>query len=272
MEFSNEFRVSLSIEPAWDLLGDVERIAPCMPGAQLTGVEGDEYQGTVKVRVGPVSVQYKGTATIEVRDRENRTLRLRAAGRDSRGQGNASAHVTALLVPDGDGTRVTVTTQLSVTGKVAQFGKGVMEDISRKLLTQFTASLEEMLAAEKQREPETQATDTQEAPSEAAGAEAESAAAPPLTASTTPATSTPPPKLAAPAVPAGSSAGVTESATSGSVSTVTAAPPAPAPAPAPQVEAIDLLGVARGAVLKRLIPAVAVLLVVIGVVIWLVVR
>ena len=260
MEFSNEFRVSLPADPAWDLLNDVERIAPCMPGAQLTGADGDEYQGTVKVRVGPVSVQYKGTATIEARDLENRTLTLRAAGRDSRGQGNASAHVTALLVPDGDGTRVTVTTQLSVTGKVAQFGKGVMEDISRKLLSQFTVNLEEMLAAEKQQEPEAGFADARQAPEESESG----LAAPPAPA--------PPPKPATPAAMPGSAAEATQSASSGSVSTVTAAPAKPAaPAPAREVEAIDLLGVARGAVLKRLIPVVVVL-VVIGVVIWLLVR
>lgn len=262
MEFSNEFRVSLPVDPAWDLLGDVERIAPCMPGAQLTGAQGDEYEGTVKVRVGPVAVQYKGTATIERRDRENRTLELRAAGRDSRGQGTANAHVTALLVPDGDGTRVTVTTRLSVTGKVAQFGKGVMEDISRKLLAQFTASLEQMLADERQQPPQAQAADTREAPVEA-GPEP----APPQP---------PPPTLAVPAAsaaPGGTAPdGTAQEAASGTVSTATVAAAAPAPAPAPQVEPIDLLAVARGPVLRRLIPAVVGLLVVVGVVLWLVLR
>ena len=267
MEFTNEFRVSLPVEPAWDLLNDVERIAPCMPGAQLTGVDGDQYQGTVKVRVGPVAVQYKGTATIGERDREHRTLTLRAAGRDSRGQGNADAHVTALLVPDGEGTRVTVTTRLSVTGKVAQFGKGVMEDISRKLLGQFTASLEEMLAAERQRGPQAQAADTLTAPAEAEPVPAAPAPAPIAPASAPVA-----------AAAAGSAAEAAEPAGSGSVSTatVTVAPdtptPAPTPAPAREVEAINLLGVARGAVLKRLVPALVAVLVVIGVVIWLLVR
>jgi carbon monoxide dehydrogenase subunit G len=152
MEFTNEFRVSLPVEAAWDLFSDVERIAPCMPGAQLTGVEGDRFHGAVKVRVGAVTVQYRGTAAFDERDETNHTVRLTASGRDTHGQGNADAHITARLAPDGDGTRVTVETRLSVTGKVAQFGKGVMTDISRRLLDQFVACLEERLAAERETE------------------------------------------------------------------------------------------------------------------------
>jgi carbon monoxide dehydrogenase subunit G len=147
VDFTNEFRVSLPLDFAWELLGDVERIAPCMPGAQLTGVDGDEYRGTVKLKVGPMTTQYLGTATIEERDVEHHTMSIRARGRESRGQGNADATVTASLLPDGDGTLVTVATELRVTGKVAQFGKGVIEDISRKLMGQFAASLEQKLAA-----------------------------------------------------------------------------------------------------------------------------
>ncbi|QMU77858.1 carbon monoxide dehydrogenase [Streptacidiphilus sp. PB12-B1b] len=150
MDFSNEFRVSLPVEPAWDLFNDVERIVPCMPGAALTGTEGeDRYHGTVKVKVGPVTVQYKGVATFEERDAQTRTVRIKAAGRDSHGQGNADAEVTVKLTPDGDGTRVAVGTHLSVTGKAAQFGKSVMEDISRKLLDQFVDCLERRLATER---------------------------------------------------------------------------------------------------------------------------
>ena len=147
VDFTSEFRVSLPLDSAWELLGDVERIAPCMPGAQLTGVDGDEYRGTVKLKVGPMTMQYLGTATMEERDVEHRTMSLRARGRESRGQGNADATVTASLLPDGDGTLVTVATELRVTGKVAQFGKGVIEDISRKLMDQFAACLEQKLAA-----------------------------------------------------------------------------------------------------------------------------
>ena len=146
VDFTNEFSVSLPLESAWELLGDVERIAPCMPGAQLTGVDGDEYQGTVKLKLGPMTMQYLGTATMEERDVEHRTMSLRARGRDSHGQGSADATVTASLAAEGDGTRVTVATRLKVTGKVAQFGKGVIEDVSRTLMGQFAACLEDKLA------------------------------------------------------------------------------------------------------------------------------
>ena len=179
VDFTNEFRVSLPLESAWELLGDVERIAPCMPGAQLTGSDGDEYRGTVKLKVGPMTMQYLGTATIEERDVEHRTMSLRARGRESRGQGSADATVIASLLPDGDGTVVKVDTQLKVTGKVAQFGKGVIEDISRKLMDQFATCLERKLAAPSS-EGEGAAAESAQPPAPAPmpRAEAESAAEP----------------------------------------------------------------------------------------------
>src|SRR5258705_8237531 len=105
MELSNEFVVPVAIDEAWGLLTDVERIAPCMPGAQLQEVEGDEYRGIVKVKVGPITAQYKGAATFIERDEAGHKAVLRAEGRDTRGQGNANATITATLTPDGDGTR-----------------------------------------------------------------------------------------------------------------------------------------------------------------------
>ncbi|MGI3204023.1 SRPBCC family protein [Streptomyces sp. GLT-R25] len=146
MDFTNEFRVNLPPDQAWSLLTDVERIAPCMPGAQLTGVDGDTYNGVVKVKVGPMTVQYKGVVSFEEKDDEARTAVLHARGRDTRGQGNADARVTARLVPDGDGTRVTVDTHLTITGRIAQFGRGVIEEVSGKLLAQFVDNLEGQLA------------------------------------------------------------------------------------------------------------------------------
>jgi carbon monoxide dehydrogenase subunit G len=138
----DEFRVGVPVEHAWRVLLDVEGIAPCMPGAQLQEVEGDEYRGTVKVKVGPITAQYKGAARIVEADEAARRIVIKADGRDSRGQGNASATVTATMGPDGDGTRVTIDTDLNVTGKVAQFGRGVMADVSAKLLAQFVECLE----------------------------------------------------------------------------------------------------------------------------------
>jgi len=142
MELKNEFSVSLPIDQAWSVLTDLERIAPCMPGFELQEVEGKEYRGVVKVKVGPIIAQYKGVASFQERDEANHRAVVRAEGRDTRGQGNASATVTATLAPERDGTRVTLHTDLSITGKVAQFGRGVLADVSSKLLGQFVQTLE----------------------------------------------------------------------------------------------------------------------------------
>ena len=149
MELENEFRVKASVDRVWQVLTDLERIAPCMPGAQLQEVEGDEHRGVVKVKVGPITAQYKGVARIVDRDREGGRLVLRAEGRETRGQGNASALITANLTADGDATAVAISTDLTVTGKVAQFGRGVLADVSAKLVTQFVECLEaDVLAGE----------------------------------------------------------------------------------------------------------------------------
>lgn len=156
MKIEDRFHVDLPVEQAWKLLLDVERIAPCMPGAQLQEIEGDEYRGVVKVKVGPITAQYKGAARIVEADEAGRRIVLKGEGRDTRGQGNASATVTVVLTPDGGGTDVHVDTDLNVTGKVAQFGRGVMADVSSKLLAQFVASLEEtVLAGAREPEPPT---------------------------------------------------------------------------------------------------------------------
>jgi len=143
MELINTFDVSVPIEMAWKVLTDVERIAPCLPGAQLQEIEGNEYRGIVKVKVGPIQAQYKGKAIFIERDDVNFKAVLDASGRDTRGQGNASATITAQLEAAGDKTHVTVTTDLTVTGKVAQFGRGVLADVSAKILTQFVDNLEQ---------------------------------------------------------------------------------------------------------------------------------
>ncbi|HEY3142913.1 MAG TPA: SRPBCC family protein [Acidimicrobiales bacterium] len=149
MELTNEFRVGVPIDEAWALLTDVEGIAPCMPGAELQEVDGDEFRGVVRVKVGPITAQYKGVAQFIERDDASYRAVLRAEGRETRGQGNASATVTAQLSPDegpdGPATKVSVVTDLVVTGRVAQFGRGVLADISAKLLTQFVDCLEHKL-------------------------------------------------------------------------------------------------------------------------------
>ena len=149
MELINDFEVGIPLDEAWVVLTDIERIAPCLPGAQLTEVEGDEYRGTVKVKLGAITAQYKGTARLVEKDDAAHRAVLDASGRDTRGAGNASATITAVLEAVGDGgTKVLLTTDLKVTGKVAQFGRGVMADVSAKLLGQFVENLETTVLAE----------------------------------------------------------------------------------------------------------------------------
>ncbi|MBI2705540.1 MAG: SRPBCC family protein [Actinobacteria bacterium] len=142
MELTNDFEVGVPIGVAWSVLTDVERIAPCLPGAKLEEIEGEEYRGIVKVKVGPITAQYKGAAHFVEKNETDHRAVLSASGRDTRGQGNASATITATLVEVADRTQVHVATDLNITGTVAQFGRGVMVDVSAKLLQQFVENLE----------------------------------------------------------------------------------------------------------------------------------
>jgi carbon monoxide dehydrogenase subunit G len=147
MQLTNEFEVGIPVEDAWTVLTDVERIAPCLPGAELQEVVGDEFRGVVKVKVGPVSAEYRGTATFLEQDPASHRAVLQAQGREARGQGNAKATITATLTPSGDGTTVSVVTDLTISGRVAQFGRGVLADVSSRLLEQFAACLEQTVLA-----------------------------------------------------------------------------------------------------------------------------
>ena len=143
MELNNDFTVNAPIDEAYTTLTDVERIAPCMPGAQLTEVEGDVYRGLVKVKVGPITAQFKGQASFVEKDEQAHRAVLKAEGRDTGGRGNASALITAQLEPiEADVTKVSVLTDLTITGRVAQFGRGALADVSEKLLRQFVTNLE----------------------------------------------------------------------------------------------------------------------------------
>ena len=148
MELTNDFEVVAPIERVWAVLNDVERIAPCLPGAQLLEIEGEEFRGVVKVKVGPITAQYQGTAVFVERDAAAHRVVIRGEGRDTRGSGNASADITAQLQATEGGTRVTVGTDLKVTGKVAQFGRGVMADVSKKLMGQFAENLSDLIASD----------------------------------------------------------------------------------------------------------------------------
>ena len=147
MELVNEFTVNRPIDEAWAVLTDVERIAPCLPGAELQEIEGGTYRGVVKVKVGPISAALKGEATFVERDDANHRAVLKGDGRDTKGNGNASALITASLEQVSDSSaKCTVHTDLNMTGKVAQFGRGALGDISAKLMQQFARNLDEMLA------------------------------------------------------------------------------------------------------------------------------
>ena len=151
MDLTNEFTVPVPVERAWEVLNDVELIAPCLPGAQLQEIEGNEYRGIVKVKVGPITAQYKGAATFQEQDVENRRIVLKAEGRDTRGQGSASAIITATMTESGSGasvsTHVVVDSDVTIKGKVAQFGRGMIAEVSGKILTQFVECLETKLEA-----------------------------------------------------------------------------------------------------------------------------
>jgi len=153
MEINDSFRVDLPVEDTWRVLMDIERIAPCLPGAQLQEIAGEEFRGVVKVKVGPITAQYKGKATFVSQDEETHVAVLRAEGRETRGQGNANATITATLTPVEDGTAVSVVTDLTITGRVAQFGRGVLAEVSAKLLDQFVENLETTVLVDKAAAP-----------------------------------------------------------------------------------------------------------------------
>ncbi|MFE2996495.1 SRPBCC family protein [Nocardia sp. NPDC059246] len=147
MKIANEFTVHAPLEQAWAVLTDLEQVVPLMPGAQLVGWEGEDFLGKLKVKVGPVTSEFTGKANFVERDEHDHRAVITGSGRDSRGSGNAAATITTQLREDGDETRVTVDTDLKIVGKLAQFGSGMLQQVSEKMMGQFVASLEEKLAA-----------------------------------------------------------------------------------------------------------------------------
>ena len=149
MEINNAFEVKAPIDVAWATLTDLARIAPCLPGATLTSIEGDIYKGHVTVKVGPIVAKFGGQAIFQERNDSAHRAVLKGEGRDSTGKGNASAIITAQLeVVDANTTRCTVNTDLTITGKIAQFGRGALADVSDKLLKQFVVNLESTVLAQ----------------------------------------------------------------------------------------------------------------------------
>lgn len=170
MDLQNSFVVPADIDTAWRTLLDVEAIAPCMPGATLETVDGDNFTGSVKVKLGPVNMTYGGKAHFVEKDEAQHRAVIEGTGKETRGSGTASALVTCQLIAETpDRTRVEVTTDLTVTGKPAQFGRGVMQDVAGRIIDQFSANLESVIAARGAR-----------AEAEASGAPQPPAAATPL--------------------------------------------------------------------------------------------
>ncbi len=155
MEFDNHFTVNAPLQRVWEFLLNVQEVAPCMPGAQLTDVVSDtEYQGTVKVKLGAVQMSYKGTATITEINEETHTVVLVASGRETRGTGNASTTTTSHLVEEGPNrTKVDLHSQVEIAGRVAQFGRSIMQDVASRLIAEFARNLEAKMMAEPESSP-----------------------------------------------------------------------------------------------------------------------
>ncbi len=234
---TNEFVIDRNVEETWKILNDLEFIAPCMPGAQLTEIEGDEYRGLVKIKVGPITANYKGKASFIEQDVANKVARLKAEGRDPR-QGNANAMVTATMKAIGDSqTNVEIHTDLGLSGKIASFGRGAIEDVSKKILGQFTDNLRDKL---------------EEGTDGAAAAEAPAAAAP--AAAPAPVT-----EADAPAPAASASAGGAAAAPSPGIRKIDS----------PEAEAVDLLDVVAGdSMAKKALPAAGVAALVLAIIYW----
>ncbi len=248
MELINEFTVNRPIDEAWAVLTDVERIAPCLPGAQLQEIEGDIYRGVVKVKVGPISAALKGEASFVERDDVNHRAVLKGDGRDTKGNGNASALITATLEEiSPTSAKCVVHTDLNMTGKVAQFGRGALADISGKLMQQFAKNLDEMLAADKQAAATTPAPGPKDVTTSAESSVRSTADVAP---------------------PSSTSQPATETATSQPTSTqptstqpTSSQPTTPPPTTkriidGPAAEPIDAFSLGGSAILKRLLPLV----------------
>jgi carbon monoxide dehydrogenase subunit G len=295
VRLDHEFTIPVPLVQAWPILLDVERIAPCMPGATVTKVDGADVEGVVKVKVGPITVAYGGTAKFLEVDEAGRRVVIEARGKETRGSGTASARVTTQMHDEGEQTRITVSTDLSITGKPAQFGRGVMADVGGRILGQFADCLSRTLAEGDEPAPAAQAangqaptagggTATGDSDRTAAGSAA-SATGSTATGDSTESTSAPgsPTATGAGGTTAGGpdSAAATGNTATGSTATGTSATgstattgsaPAGGPSsgpgtaaaqprrtqPAPQVDdAIDLLGAAGVPILKRAAPVLA---------------
>lgn len=182
MQLEHQLSVPAPVDEVWAALLDPEKVAPCMPGATLTGVDGDTFTGTVKVKLGPVALTYKGTGVYVEKDESAKRAVIEANAKDARGNGTVSATITIVLTGEGDHTNGTVTTDMTITGKPAQFGRGMISDVGGKILEQFAACLSKKLGPAAV-EPEEAPADSTSAATPAAAASGASASAPKATVS-----------------------------------------------------------------------------------------
>ena len=268
MKLENEFTVPVDIDTVFDAMNDPEKVTPCFPGATLDSRDGDDFTGTVKVKLGPISMTYKGKGTFVERDRTNHKVVVDAQGRDSRGNGTASAKATLTMTDEGGKTKVNVLTEMQITGKPAQFGRGVMADVGDKILGQFASCLADEFGSSSaggQAAATVTGTDTGAAGGNGTGPAPEAVAsgdAAPVTGPPAPA-----PVAAGSGAPAAAAMPTTVAeaakadsgakpgaSVGGAASGAGQAAAQPSQPRRQQVEAIDLLDSSRDAVIKRLVP------------------
>ncbi|MCD5419661.1 SRPBCC family protein [Rhodococcus pyridinivorans] len=282
MQLEHTLSVPAPVDEVWTALLDPEKVAPCMPGATLTGVDGDTFTGTVKVKLGPVALTFKGTGVYVEKDETARRAVIEANAKDTRGNGTVAATITVTLTGDGDRTDGIVSTDMKITGKPAQFGRGMISDVGGKILEQFADCLSKKLGPEATASSVSSSVSSSAAATEAAESQPNESvpASPPLTASgsgdepaggafvgsgagdddsaqTRPNESVPPSPVSASPAPAMTSTPPTPSTT-----------PSPAAPPQPEAEPLDLMQYAKGSVATRVVPVgvVAILVVVIAVI------
>jgi carbon monoxide dehydrogenase subunit G len=231
MQLENKFTIDVPIDKAWEAFNTPDMVAPCFPGATLQGYEDDSFTGTVKVKLGPISLTYKGKGTYVQRDDEAHRVVIEASGRDARGNGTAEATVTGSMVADGPGrTAVTMVTDMKITGRPAQFGRGVISDVAEKIIGQFASCVSSKLAPEQTSAP----SSSEGAAGAGAGGSSNGSGA------------------AAPSAVA-TATGPALSSTSATSASTTPKPAATGPMRS-EIDAIDLLDTAGAPVLKRLAP------------------
>jgi uncharacterized protein len=256
VKLENQFTVPASIDEAWAFLLDVPRVAPCLPGATVEEGGGDdgEYQGAMKIKIGPITASYKGTVKIQEADEAAHTVAMRAQAKDARGQGTAAATITSSMEEVADGTKITVVTDMRVTGPAAQFGRGVMQDVSAKLMTRFA----DCLAQQMQESPDVETTTEEAAPEPEGVAATETTAAPETeteTAAPTASSGEGSTKVEDSGVP-GASSGVSSAGAEPKIPSASSGTSS-ATASRPTDDVLDLGEASRDAVLKRLAPIAA---------------